>query len=748
MLTNLPWLKRNVAFCALLAAATGTPFMSVAQGKKKAPQTAQRQLEKLGRGIVAVQQADGKVFVSWRLLATDNAKVGFNLFRQPVGGEAVKLNAKPLTESTNWVDETPDATPGTTYFVRAVRNGGPGHGEESSNPEKATVWGEGFLRVPLKRPAGGTAGLGLPGASNYTYNANDASVADLDGDGQYEIVLKWDPSNSRDNASAGLSGTTILDAYKMDGTFLWRIDLGKNIRSGAHYTQFMVYDLDGDGKAEVACKTADGTVDGVGTVIGDPTKDYRSLTVASDGIRVAATNDSRFGKVLAGPEFFTVFDGLTGVALATTDYIPSRDPSGAWGGVGGNGGNDNTGNRVDRFTAAVAYLDGQRPSVVMARGYYGRSVLAAWDWRDGKLTSRWVFDSKDRSNPYSGMGNHGLSVNDVDFDGKDEIVYGAMVVDDNGQGLFTTGLRHGDALHVSNFDPTTPNQEAWGIHENEVDVPGYTNGPGVALYDARTGQVLWGADYGVDAGRGMAADIDPRHLGAEVWGGSRDVGLRTIKGERIGTAPSSTNFGIWWDGDLLRELLDGTAIDKWNHLTSTSTRILQGTTIGAASNNGSKANPSLTADLVGDWREEVIWRNSNNQELLIVTTTIPTTHRIVTLMQDPQYRMAIAWQNVGYNQPPHTSYYLGEGMDMASVSPLGPEKAATTATVYPNPTTSSFRIDAPSDFTYEVYNNFGQVVEQGAGEPAKSIGAGLKAGLYTVKVHSTDGVQTIQVSKE
>lgn len=705
-------------------------------------------MEKLGRGIVAVRQPNGKVFVSWRLLATDNAEVGFNLFRRISDAEAIKLNNKPITQSTNWIDETADATQQATYFVRAVRNGGPGHGEESSNPETATVWNEGFLRVPLKRPAGGTVTSGPGYSNNYTYNANDASIADLDGDGKYEIILKWDPSNSRDNASAGMSGNTILDAYKMDGTFLWRIDLGKNIRSGAHYTQFMVYDLDGDGKAEVACKTADGTMDGKGVVIGDATKDYRSLTIPTDGPLVPATNNARFGKVLAGPEYFTIFDGMTGAALATTDYIPSRDPSGAWGGVGGNGGNDDTGNRVDRFTAAVAYLDGQRPSVVMARGYYGRTVLAAWDWRDGKLTSRWVFDSKDRANPYSGMGNHGLSVNDVDFDGKDEIVYGSMVVDDNGQGLFTTSLRHGDALHVSNFDPTTPNLEVWGIHENEVDVPGYKDGPGVALYDARTGKVLWGADFGVDAGRGMAADIDPRHLGAEVWGGSSAVGLRTIKGERIGTAPGSTNFGLWWDGDLLRELLDGTAIDKWNHLTSTSTRLLQGTTLGAAANNGSKANPSLSADLIGDWREEVIWRNGNNQELLIVTTTIPTNYRLVTLMQDPQYRMAIAWQNVGYNQPPHTSYYLGEGMDIASVSPAGPQKATQTATIYPNPTTDSFRIATQGAFSYEVYNGFGQVVEQGTGEPAKEIGASLQSGLYTVKMHSQEGVQTIQVSKE
>ena len=635
---------------------------------------AQPVMEKLDRGVVAVRASETTAYVGWRLLGTDPSGVGFNLYRAAGSGTPRKLNLAPLMKTTDFVDTTLDASVVKRYTVRAVADGKellPG--APFVLPASAPI--QQFLTVPLQRPAGGEAPGPSGAVAPYTYNANDASVGDLDGDGEYEIVLKWDPSNARDTASRGVSGHVILDAYQLEGTRLWRIDLGRNIRAGAHYTQFIVYDLDGDGRAEVACKTADGTVDGTGKILGDATKDFRSLLQPTDGLRVTTAADARFGKVLAGPEYFTIFDGRTGGALATSDYIPGREPQDGWGGIGGNGGSDNDGNRVDRFLAGVAYLDGRLPSVLMARGYYGRSVIAAWDWRGGRLTSRWVFDSgsapppypNPAASPYSGQGNHSLAVADVDGDGRDEIVYGSMVVDDNGKGLFSTGLRHGDALHVGDLDPARPGLEVFGIHENEEGTTALGT-PGLALYDARTGAIAWGLLPGGDVGRGLAADIDPRHPGAEFWTNA-PVGLLDVHGKRISDAPRSANFAVWWDADPLREILDANWIAKWDPASAALVRLL--TADGAAANNGSKATPALSADILGDWREEVIWRSADNTALRIYTTTVPALGRLHTLMHDRTYRLAVAWQNVGYNQPPHPGFFLGDGMKTPAPPRIG-----------------------------------------------------------------------------
>ncbi len=590
---------------------------------------AQRQMENLTRGIVAVKQTDGGVYVGWRLFGTDPQTIAFNLYRISGTDGPVKVNEMPITGATNYVDKETNTNQLLQYFVRPVLNG-----KELAPSKSVSAWENNYLEIPIR--------------SISRYRPGDASIADLDGDGEYEIVLHQ-TSRGRDNAFAGITGTPIFDAYKLDGTHMWRINLGINIREGEHYTQFMVYDLDGDGRAEMACKTADGTVDGTGKIIGDKDKDWRTFK----------EGDRTHGRILDGPEYFTIFDGLTGKALKTVDYIPGRDPIDGWGGIGGNGGNDSFGNRCDRFLACVAYLDGHRPSVVMCRGVYGRIVMAAWDWRDGKLISRWVFDSGisyppfEDASPYSGMGGHSLSVADVDDDGKDEIVYHSMVVDDNGQGLYSTRLRHGDSMHISDMYPDRPGLEVFTIHENESYTVRFKT-PGAAMRDARTGEILWKHSPGIDVTSGMAADIDPRHRGYEAWGGPG--GLRDSQGNEIGPKPRSSSFAIWWDADPLRELLSRSIVRKWNWQTGTEETLFN------TSSRGGGRGPNIMGDFIGDWREELLMTAPNGQALRLYTTTIPTKHRIYTLMHDPQYRLAIAWQNVVYNKPPHPGFFLGDGM--------------------------------------------------------------------------------------
>lgn len=565
------------------------------------------QLEKLDRGLVSVRSGSDNL-VSWRWLATDPANVAFNVYRG-----STKVNASPITGSTNYLDKGAAAT--ETYTVRAVVNGT----EQPASPG-ALAFRSGYLDVPISPPAAG---------SGYTYEANDASVGDLDGDGDLDLVLKWQPTNAKDNSQSGVTGNTIVDGYTLQGKRLWRIDLGRNIRSGAHYTQFQVYDYDGDGKAEVAMKTADGTVDGAGKTIGSASADHR---------------DSG-GYVLSGPEFLTMFSGSTGAALDTVDYVPARGTVSSWG--------DSYGNRVDRFLAGTAYLNGSTPSLIAARGYYTRSVIAAWDFKGGKLTRKWTFDTNSSTNSgkgYDGQGNHALTIGDVDGDSKDEIVYGSMAVDDNGSGLWTTKNGHGDAAHLGDLDPSRPGLEYFKVDEDSSKPSSY-------LADAKTGQVLWTTGANGDNGRGVAGDIWAGNDGAEMWS-AKDDQIRSASGATKGRKPSSMNFLSWWDGDPVRELLDGTRVDKYG----TSGESRQLTASGVHSNNGTKANPSLAGDILGDWREEVIWPTSDNTALRIYSTPYETDRRITTLLHDRQYREALAWQNTGYNQPPHPSFFIGNKM--------------------------------------------------------------------------------------
>jgi len=553
------------------------------------------------RGLVSIRSVHGDGnFVSWRLLGSDAATAAFNVYR-----DGVQVNRAPVTTATSYLDAGAPAN--ATYSVRQVNGGVEKAAATRSVGTLATS-----RDVPIQIPASG-------------YVANDTSIGDLDGDGEQEIVLKWDPADAKDNAHAGRTGNVYLDAYKLNGTRLWRIDLGRNIRAGAHYTQFQVFDYDGDGKAEVAVKTGDGTRSGTGQVIGNANADHRNAD----------------GYILTGPEFLSVFRGTDGAVLDTENYLPPRGNVASWG--------DNYGNRVDRFLAGTAYLDGSRPSIVMARGYYTRSVIAAWDFRNGQLTQRWTFDSAAQSNrsAWEGKGNHNLSVADVDGDGRDEIIYGSMAIDDNGRGLWQNSTHHGDALHVGDFIPSRPGLEVFKPSEWTSEVAHW-------MGDARTGQIIWSApSCGCDNGRGVAADIWAGNAGAEAWSASVG-GLRsaTTGAQVAARKPGSINFVVWWDGDAQRELLNGTTIDKYGP--NGDTRLLTGS--GVASNNGTKSTPALSADIFGDWREEVIWRTTDNRALRIYSTTEPTNIRRVSLLQDRQYRLAIAFQNTAYNQPPHPSF--------------------------------------------------------------------------------------------
>ncbi len=636
--------KSRRALGAAAAAAVAAATL-VSMPASAAPEDAPvRQVEYLDRAPVAVTTEDG-VYVGWRMLGLDAESIGFHVYR-----DGDRITETPITGSTNLLDA--EGTSASKYRVTALIDQ-----REVTVTEEFTPWGDQSLDIPLQRPAGGTT----PTGETYEYEANDASVGDLDGDGEYEIILKWNPTNAKDNSRSGYTGNVYLDAYKLDGTRLWQIDLGRNIRAGAHYTQFQVFDYDGDGRAEIAMKTADATVDGAGTVIGDAAADHRTTS----------------GTILTGPEYLTVFEGTTGAALDSIDYVPARGTLSSWG--------DTSGNRMDRFLAGTAYLDGENPSMIFSRGYYTKTYIAAFDFVDGKIQERWLFDSTKAGNQFAGQGNHNLSIADVDADGADEIVFGSMTIDSDGTPLYTTGLGHGDAMHVTDHIPFRDGLEVYSVHESMPS----SGQRAATMRDAATGEILWSIPGTRDTGRGAAGDIDPTHEGNEAWaiGGtykfySKVGSLRAADGTDLGTSIPAANFLTWWDGDLLREITDHDytdpaelatgatpTISKWNWESKTEERLL--TLDGTLTGNGTKGNPALQADLFGDWREELVYRSADHSSLKIFTTTDVTDHRIRTLMHDPVYRLGVAWQNTAYNQPPHTSFFLGEGM----TTPLAPSIA-------------------------------------------------------------------------
>ncbi|MFI5843935.1 rhamnogalacturonan lyase [Catenuloplanes sp. NPDC051500] len=715
-------------------------------------------LEQLDRGLVAASTGNG-VFLSWRLLkdeATGHSATGLTGVDFAVYRDNRKIAT--VTDSTNYVDAAGGAT--ARYRVAAVVRG-----REKDRSATVTAWASGHLDLPLRKPADGVT----PAGETYTYSANDMSVGDVDGDGQYEYVVKWDPSNSKDVSQPGYTGNVYIDTYELDGTLLHRIDLGVNVRAGAHYTQFLVYDFDGDGRSEMMFKTAPGTRitrygrDGreLSTrYVTLPKADVRAGYTNTDDYRMSAADYHRHlvdvftgwsthpevvagrwpatleaafgiapaytyplsrsdaselvdyfmdvyaparstrnnlrafeGFIVDGPEYLTVFDGASGRELQTVPYKPGRHDDGLmWGDYAM--ARIEPGNRVDRFLSGVAYLDGRRPSAVFARGYYTRTTLVAYRWDGRKLIEDWYVDSgwtpmtnpfndsphgRDGTNPayatLTTQGFHSLSAADVDADGRQEIVYGSATIDDDGDLLYSSfdtlpdgttvaRLGHGDAMHVTDIDPARPGLEIFTVHEGATSAP-----YGMAMRDAKTGEVLFGVYSGRDTGRGMVGDVLPASPGLEAWaslpGGTDSLGLYTAQGQVTPGAIPGTNQSIRWSGDLTTQILNGSGeatptIDDWNRGTLL-------TADGTRANNGTKGTAGLIADVFGDWREELLVRTVDSSAIRIHLSTEVTRHKLYTLMQDPQYRVEVARQQTTYNQPSYPGFHLASDTDWARV---------------------------------------------------------------------------------
>ena len=725
-----------------------------------------QKLEDLDRGVVAVSTSEG-VFLSWRLLKqevdghSETGLTGVDFYVYRDGSKIAEV-----TDSTNYLDE--EGTASSEYTIRAVD-----HGKELDESEPVSPWADGYYDLPLQKPADGVT----PAGESYTYHANDMSVGDVDGDGQYEFIVKWDPSNSKDVSQKGYTGNTYIDTYTFEGELLYRIDLGVNVRSGAHYTQFLVYDFDGDGKAEIMFKTAPGTkiltFNGNGEIeteeyITMPEEDLSKGYSHEDDYRMSsedyyqhivqmfmewheheevvdgnwpATLEESFGIdvqyeyplskedaesladyfmdeyapsrsgrndlrdfegfIVEGPEYLTVFEGETGKELETIHYKPGRSDDGLmWGDYAM--ARIEPGNRVDRFLAGVAYLDGENPYAVFARGYYTRTTLVSYDWDGQSLNEHWYVDSgwTPMSNPFNDgphgvdgtdeefgtittQGAHSLSVADVDGDGKHEIIYGGATIDHDGSLLYSSfdtmppgsanpgeeaRLGHGDALHVADVNPDRPGLESFMVFEGGQWAP-----YGYALRDAESGDVLYGGYTGRDTGRGMVGDVNPDKRGLETWA----VGLWTADGEKLSDSMPGTNFNIKWSGDLTTQIVNGSidqtpSIDDWQ-----KGRLL--TAEGTRTNNYTKGTPSLVADVFGDFREELLVRTTDSSAIRIYTSTEVTEHKLYTLMHDTQYRTGIAWQNVTYNQPSYPSFYYASDMDWEYVPvPVDQQKDSLT----------------------------------------------------------------------
>ena len=649
-----------------------------------AQNTPTSQMEKLDRGLVVIPSGSQR-FLSWRFLGTDDEdRTRFTILR----------NGKTVAARNLYQTSYTDKTAGSSYQIITLVDGMPVDTSKAVKP-----WSSTSLTISMQRPEGGTYPYRIFHEKTsttpayyedfkdtpYTYSPNDCSVGDVDGDGEYELFVKWDPSNSQDNSrQCGKTGNVYIDCYKLDGTLLWRVDLGKNIRAGAHYTQFQVYDLDKDGKAEMICKTAPGSKDGKGNYVNQAATD-ETIKSASNTTEYRNQN----GAITGGQEYLTVFCGETGEAVHTVFYNPNRnqgyggaaDGSFNWGKPDNKSDAASYGNRGERYLSAVAYLDGtDKPaSAIFCRGYYGYAFVWAVDYDGQRLSQRWLHNSDSKTtykvttydetengstksftssksssgegrNTMFANGNHNMSIADVDGDGKDEIIWGSAALDDDGKLLYAVGFGHGDAMHLGDHCPDRPGLEVFDVHEDKGTYAW-------DLHDAATGEIiLKGGPSGIDNGRGLAGNFDANVRGSLFWSGDKQA-TSAVTGKVVSSSYGSMNFRIYWDDDLYEELLDGNKIDKWNGNGTTRLTTLSGNTC-----NSTKNTPNLQADILGDWREEVILWNGTTNNLVLYTPTTKTNYRVPTLMHDHTYRMAICWQNSAYNQPPHLGYYLPDTM--------------------------------------------------------------------------------------
>ena len=625
--------------------------------------------------------------ISWRLLKTDPSNVAFDIYKSVDGETEVKLNEKPISNTTSWVDADIDVSKTNVYRV-TLANQAETLCDYTFTSEMAEKF---YHEIRLN--------MNVPDAS-ITYSPDDIQLGDLDGDGELEIVVKREPYDGA-NMGVWFNGTTLLEAYKMDGTFLWRIDLGINIRSGSHYTSYVLYDFDGDGLCEIAFRSSEGTKFADGKIITDANgkvNDYRNRQTDGKGWYSGAAiardqNDpstaTTCGLIMEGPEYISICRGYDGREITRIGNIP-RGGEGSkvsrakyWSEYWG----DDFGNRMDRFFIGVAYLDGipdettgvrvANPSLIISRGIYKNWQVWALDLKGNELVPRWKFDTADHSSKWLAMCSHCFRVADLDGDGRDEILYGSAAIDDDGSELWCSGNGHGDILHVGKFIKDRSGLQIVASFEESKDYEGQGNGYACQVIDARDGSMITGHGRNLpvdasDVGRCIVADVDPDSPDFEYWSSTQE-GMFSCNGTGLVSTTYPTgiangvmyNVAIYWSGQSTREMYDRTCIvsykdnpdvNKTNKKRLLSFKDAYGTNDG---NHGTKYNPCYYGDFLGDYREEVILGSSDNKSIYIFSTNHPTTHRLPHLMTDHNYDMSQAMQNMGYNQGTNLGYYVG-----------------------------------------------------------------------------------------